>query len=112
MLGNNRELALYRAAYLGERGIEVVAPASRAETLGILQRGGFDAVIISYTLSSDSVLEYIELVRQICPGCPIVVISKTGNLDPKVMPDEIVMADHGPRALMEALRRLTNKSVH
>ena len=62
--------------------------------------------VLSYTLSNDEVQRMAELVRQACPDCPLVTISQTGRLDTKVNPDETVLADDGPAALIRLLVRL------
>lgn len=111
LIGRIRELALYRSEYLQAKGFSVVAPSSKPEVLEAIKRGGFDIVVLTYTLSNDSVLEFAELVRQQCPGCPVVVISNDGQADRKVAPDAVVIADHGPNALLAALHRLSDRRV-
>lgn len=111
LLGSIRELALYRSAYLSSKGYLVAVPSGRGEALETIRRGGFDVVIVSYTLSNDVVLEYVDHVRQHCPECPIIAISRNGETDRRVRPDEIVVADEGPEALLAALQRLSRKNV-
>jgi hypothetical protein len=106
LLGKLRELALYRAEVLRDRGFDVKIPATAAEAVAEITRGEFDVAVFSYTLSSDEVQSLAELVRQSCPKCPLVAISATGMLDRKVDPDEIVLADDGPEGLIKVLRRL------
>lgn len=106
LLGRVRELALYRAEVLRDRGFEVKVPSGIAETIAETTRGGYDVVVISYTLSNDEVQKLAELVRQSCPDCPLVTISKTSRVDRRVDPDEIVLADDGPAALIRVLLRL------
>jgi hypothetical protein len=60
--------------------------------------------VFTYTLSNDTVEELTELVRQHCPECRLITISDTRLPDPKINPDANVLADDGPRALLEALR--------
>jgi CheY-like chemotaxis protein len=106
LLGRMRELALYRAEVLRDRGFEVKIPADTEEAIAEIARGAYDVAVLSYTLSSDEVQQLAELVRQSCADCPLVTISKSGRLDRVVNPDETVLADEGPSALIKVLRRL------
>ncbi len=104
MFGKIRELALYRAEVLRTHGFNVTIPAAKADAVAAIQRGGFDVAVLTYTLSSDTVEELAELVRQHCPDCRLVTISETRNPDLKINPDANVLADDGPQALLAALR--------
>jgi DNA-binding NtrC family response regulator len=106
LLGRMRELALYRAEVLRDRGFEVKIPQNNKEAIAEITRGSYDVVVLSYTLGSDEVKQLAELIRQASPGCPLVTISKSGRLDRMVNPDETVLADEGPSALIKVLRRL------
>jgi DNA-binding response OmpR family regulator len=107
IIGSIRELGLYRAEYLRANGftVQVSAPPSGEEIVATLKRGGFQAVILTYTLPSTQVLEYAEYVRQECPRCALIVIATSRHPDLRVLPDEIVVADDGPEALLAAVRR-------
>lgn len=104
IVGKIRELALYRAEVLRAHGFAVSISHSEAEAFAAIRSGGFDVVVLSYTLSNDVVEEVTELVRQHCPECRLVTISETTYPDPKINPDANVLADDGPKALIEALR--------
>lgn len=110
LLGKQRELALYRAAVLRDRGFEVKTPFELNEAIAEITAGSYDVVVLSYTLSSDEVEHMAELVRQSCPNCPLVTISTTGWADRKVNPDQIVLADEGPAGLIRVLQRLRSDS--
>ena len=110
MFGRIRELALYRAEVLSTHGFKVTVPASKADAIAAIRRGGFDVAVFTYTLSSDTVEELAELVRQHCAECRLVTISETRNHDPKIDPDANVVADDGPSALLQALRSLLRLS--
>ncbi len=105
LYGRWRELALYRAEVLERMGFDVIIPSSREEALKVVHRGGFEAAILSYTLSSDTVKEFADLIRQKCPGCPLLTISQTAESDPHIMPDEVVLSELGPAGLVAALHR-------
>ncbi len=106
LLGRMRELALYRAEVLRDRGFEVKIPEDSKEAIAEITRSAYDVAVLSYTLASDEVIQLAELARQSCPSCPLVTISKSGHLDRMVNPDETVLADDGPSALIKVLRRL------
>ncbi|HSB77046.1 MAG TPA: hypothetical protein VLC12_15420, partial [Terriglobales bacterium] len=91
IFGNIRELALYRAEVLRTNGFSVATPQSKAEAIAAIQRGGLDAVVLSYTLSNDTVEELAELVRQHCAGCRLITISDSRQWDPKIEPDANVL---------------------
>ena len=111
LIGKHRELALYRAEVLRHSGFSVLIPGTRQEALDTIRAGDIDAVILSYTLAADSVEELAEMVRQYCPECVLVTISQDKTLDRRINPDAIVLADHGPQALLGALQRLLRKRV-
>ncbi|MBV9610755.1 MAG: hypothetical protein JO187_14425 [Acidobacteria bacterium] len=79
--------------------------------MATIKRGGFDAAILSYTLSSDTVEELGEMIRQHLPTCPVISISRTGSVDRRLSPDETVVGDEGPEALMAALERALRKRL-
>ncbi len=105
LYGNLRELALYRAEVLRHMGFSVIIPRTHAETVAAIQHGGFDVAVLSYTLPSDTVEELAELLRQQRPECPLICISQSGILDPRIRPEELVLAEEGPPALILALQR-------
>ena len=107
MFGRIRELALYRAAVLRDRGFDVLTPADLDEVVTTIRRGGFDIAVLTYTLSNDTVRELAELIREYCPDCPLIAISNSKRMDREINPDEIVLADEGPNALLAALRRVS-----
>jgi hypothetical protein len=106
MFGRIRELALYRAAVLRDRGFDVVTPGTREEAVAAIRGGGFDMAVLSYTLSNEMVQELAELVREYCPDCPIIAISGNRRMDREIRPDEMVSADDGPAGLIAALRKV------
>jgi DNA-binding response OmpR family regulator len=104
LVGRVRELALYRAEVLKHFGFNVSAPENVDEALAIMKRGDFDALVLSYTLPSETVEYLAERAREACPGCPVVAISHTSQIDRRVAPDAIALAAEGPPALVAALR--------
>jgi CheY-like chemotaxis protein len=100
------EVALYRAEVLRGHGLEVRTPRSKEEAIMAIKRGEVDVVVLTYTLPNETVNELADLVRQYCPACRLVAISETGHFDERVAPDAVVIANQGPAALIEAIRRL------
>ena len=105
VFGRLFELALYRAEVLRSRGYSVLTPRTKAEAIAAIENGEFDAVVLSYTLSSDTAEELMERARQKCPGCPLITISDTGSVDRRLHPDIVIPAKEGPAALIKALQR-------
>ena len=109
LVGRFRELALYRAEVLSGYGFRVLTPQTLEEAIRVIRAKAFDVVVLSYTLSSQIVEELAQLVREYCPSSPLIAISDTQRLDRRIYPDETVIADEGPSALIAALRRVTGK---
>jgi hypothetical protein len=105
VFGRLLELALYRAEVLRNRGYAVVTPRSKADVVRAIDDGEFDALVLSYTLASETAEEIVELVRQKRPGCPLITISETGTPDRKLGPDLVVRANEGPAGLLKALQK-------
>lgn len=102
-------MALYRAEVLSNRGFTVVTPRNKQEAKDAIRNGQFDIAVLTYTLSSDTVQELAQLLREYCPTCPLVAITASGKDDPVIQPDATVIADEGPVALVAALRRLLRR---
>ena len=111
LFGRLRELALYRAEVLRQNGFNVITPRDMQEAIAAIESGGIGAAILSYTLSNDMVEELAERLNQKCPECPLIAISQTGQVGHKIDPDEIVVADQGPAALLDALQRTKRKRL-
>lgn len=101
------EVALYRAEALRGHGLDVVTPRSKEETVDLIRRGQADVVVLAYTLPNETVREVSELIRQNCPGCRLIAISESGKFDGRIAPDAVVIASHGPSALVNAIRRVS-----
>jgi hypothetical protein len=110
LIGRLRELALYRAEVLRTHGFRVVAPSTTAEALEVIRRSQFDIAVLTYTLSSEVIEELAEQIRQYRSDCPLIVISDTLRMDRKISPDETVLGEEGPAALIAALRRVSRTS--
>ena len=106
MLGTIRELALYRAEVLHQHGFHVQIATNRSQALDLIQAGNYDVVVLSYTLPDAVVKELADEMRELCPQCPVIAISDAQRPDPIIKPDQMILADEGPAALLSALRHL------
>jgi CheY-like chemotaxis protein len=106
MLGRLRELALYRAEFLGQAGYITLVPPDEAEALRIMRHGQFDAIVLSYTLPDEMVQRFADAAREFCPDCPVIAITDTNTVDRRIAPDAVAIANEGPAALLSALGRV------
>jgi DNA-binding NtrC family response regulator len=102
LLSRDRELSLLRYSSLRQAGYSVERADSRQEALSLL-RDKFDALVISYSLSLDSLAEFTELFRSTNPNSPVIGVVKENWQDLKVKLDFAVNGDDGPEALLEAV---------
>lgn len=102
LLSRDRELSLLRYSSLRHAGYAVARADSRQEALKILE-GKFDLLVISYSLSLDSLSEFTELFRKANPNSPVIGVVKENWQDLKVKLDFAVNGDEGPEALLEAI---------
>lgn len=89
----------------------MIFPGNKQEALAAIYKGGFQAALISYSLSDKSAEEFAELIRQQCPSCALIAISSTGWEDSKLDPDEVIQAADGPEATLAALKRAQSKGI-
>lgn len=106
IFGRLFELALYRAEVLRSRGFDAITPRTKAEAVAAIADGEFDALVVSYTLPTETAEEIVELLRQKCPDCPLITISEAGSADRKLDPDLVVRASDGPPGLIKALQQI------
>jgi DNA-binding NtrC family response regulator len=106
MLGRHLELGHYRVEFLKSHGFNVIFPESRQAAIEAIRRGGFDAVILSYSLSDETLKELVELVEQVCPKCPLISITEHRWHDSVVRPDATVLASDPPQSLLDAIHRV------
>jgi len=106
VVGRQRELALYRAEFLRLAGYSVDTPEDVDEALRVIKNDGFDAIVLSYTLPTETVQQLAESAREHCPDCPVIAIADTKKFDRLISPDAIALAKDGPEALLSALKRV------
>lgn len=109
LLSGDADTAKLRAYALTHAGFHVVRSDNRKDALQILKKRKFEAAVISYTLSSDSVQEMTTLFRESNPHAPIVVVTRGRLADWKTELDVSITAEEGPEALIEALQSAINR---
>lgn len=106
VVGRQRELALYRAEFLRLAGYSVDIPEDVDQALKLMRNDEFDAIVLSYTLPTETVQHLAESAREHCPDCPVIAIADTEKFDRLISPDAIALAKDGPGALLSALKRV------
>jgi DNA-binding NtrC family response regulator len=76
----------------------------------LIQQHTFQCVLLSYSLASEMIEEFIELLNQVCPACPIIAISEQAEMDWKLQPTTMVRADHGFEALIACLAGIEQRA--
>lgn len=109
LLGRHLELGHYRTEFLKSQGISVVFPESQEAARAAITAGGFDAVILSYSLSDKAAREMMELKDQACPDCPLICISEKRWDDREFNPDAVVLATDPPQNLVDAIRAVQTR---
>jgi CheY-like chemotaxis protein len=110
MLGKHLELGLYRVEYLRSRGYTVIFPPSRKEAVAAAKAGTYDLVVMSYSLSHETVTELRELIDQSRPKCPIIALTEQRWHDGKIKSNKVVLISEGPEALLEAIKSFESKN--
>lgn len=108
LLSGDRELSLLRYYSLQHAGFTVARADSRQEALELLE-SRYDALVISYSLSTETIAEFIGRFRQTSPGAPILCVVKGKWHDLKVDVDFTVNGDDGPETLLETLESAINR---
>jgi DNA-binding NtrC family response regulator len=105
MLGKQLELGHYRAEFLQSYGIHVVFPESKEDAISAIRAGGYDAILLSYTLSKETTQELVTLTERYCPDCPIIAIAQRDN-ELAFKPAETVLDTDPPKMLLEAIKKV------
>ncbi len=109
LLSADRELALLRERVLELAGFAVTAPQGRKDALRALKEKKFDALVITYSMSSKNAVEMRKLFQEHNPNAPIIGIVREKWQDLKPHVDLAVSGDEGPDGLIEALRTAINR---
>jgi DNA-binding NtrC family response regulator len=109
MLGQHLELGYYRAEFLKLHGFQVIFPENRNAAVSAIRAGGYDAVIISYTLPKETAKEFLSLIKEADKDCPVVAITQKRWDEGGFEHDETVMDVDRPPALLQALIRIEKR---
>jgi DNA-binding NtrC family response regulator len=109
LLSADTELSLLRRHVLANAAFAVSRAGSRKEALQMLEQEKFDVLVISYSLSEESIAEMTALFRKQNPNAPIVAVAGGRWQDLKIEADATVTAEEGPEALIEAVETVLNR---
>src|SRR5919201_291048 len=107
LLGRHLELGHYRVEFLKSHGINVIFPEDENSAFDAVRRGGYDIVIISYSLPDRAAKELTELLEQVYPHCPLICISEQRWRDRDLKPHATVLSSDPPQVLLDAINRLS-----
>src|SRR5438309_9210914 len=93
---------------LKQAGHEWQFPATRENAVALIQQHTFDCVVLAYSLASEMIEEFVELLNQVCPACPIIAMSEQDDMDWKLQPTMIIRADQDSEALIATLQLRNN----
>jgi DNA-binding response OmpR family regulator len=106
MLGRHLELGHYRAEFLTSHGINVIFPENEEAAFAAVRNGGYDVVVLSYSLPDFMAKELTALLQQSAPQCPLISISEKRWSDRELKPDATVLSTDPPQALLDAIQRV------
>ncbi len=110
VVGRQQELALYRAEVLRQAGFSVSIAEDVEGAIRIMQRGAFDAVVLSYTLPSADLHYLADAARDYRSDSAVVVVCKSTTVDRRIAPDAIALAEDGPAGLVAALKQVLEEN--
>jgi len=67
-------------------------------------------VVLSYSLASEMIEVFMELLNQVCPAYPIVAMSEQDDMDWKLQPTMIIRADQDSDALIANLAMVEQRA--
>ncbi len=115
MIEDDRELSGMVREYLGAAGLEVTARATAAEGMALLERGGFDALVLDVMLPD---LDGFEVCRRVRArsDVPILMLTARGEETDRIVGLEIGADDYlpkpfSPRELLARLRAILRRRV-
>ena len=109
LLSDDLEIALLKAHVLGHAGFAVTRAESRKDAIQLMRESSFDVLVISFSLSGDSVVELAGIFRAENPTAPIVGVAKGRWQDLPLEFDATVTGDEGPEGLIEAVEMVLNR---
>ena len=96
-LRKTRELLLKQAGYL------VVSAMTTRELNHVCRRTVFDLAVIGHAFEDDQKMKMAEMVRQLCPGLPILEICR---ISPVILAPEYVLRNPDPDELVREVDRV------
>ncbi len=100
-----------RTLVLQKQGHQVVAAASAAEALGILERGGIDLVLTDQIMPRMTGTELARRVKEFCPRMPVIVITGMSDLTAEAdYVDRFVSKMEGPGLLFTTILEVLEAS--
>ena len=93
IVGRQHELALYRAEFLRQAGFTVLIAADVNEAIRIMQRGAFDAVVLSYTLLSEDLKYLADAARDYSADSAVIVVCNSVSVHRRLEADAIALAE-------------------
>lgn len=109
LLSADREMSVLKDSTLQSAGFAVACPDSRQEALRLLD-SAFEALVISYSVSTEDLGEMTELFRRRNPNSPVIAVTKGSWQDLKINPDFIVSGEDGPEALFEVVETAVTRT--
>ena len=106
LLGTLRDIGYHTIEALYRAGHEVQFAENVREALAKVQQEDFDCFVLSYSLSSETLKELTEVLRQHRPACPTIVISERGTIDWELARSVTLHPERGVEALLDALADL------
>lgn len=99
-LRKTRELLLKQAGYL------VVSAVTTRELSHVCRRTVFDLAIIGHAFDEDQKVKMAEVVRQNCPGLPVLEICR---ISPVIPSPEYILRNPDPDELVKEVDRILRK---
>jgi DNA-binding response OmpR family regulator len=109
LLSGDLEISLLKAYVLAQAGFAVTRAESRKDALQLMREKRFDVLVISYSLSHDTMAELAGIFREQNPNAPAVGVAKGRWQDLPVEFDATVIGDEGPEGLIEAVEMVLNR---
>ncbi|HKR28756.1 MAG TPA: response regulator [Acidobacteriaceae bacterium] len=109
LLSADRELSMLRDYVLQTAGFAVARADSRQEALRLLE-SEFEALVISYSISGEDMVEMADLFRKRNPRSPIIGVTRGSWQDLKINPEFTLSGDDGPEALLGVLENAVTRA--
>ena len=105
----DRALLRTRAMLLRSEGYEVRMAENVTAAAEACRKASFDLVIIGHSIPSEDQVELSAIVRQECPGVPILVIIRSESEDAAGVFDYKVNAQDGPGVLLHTVHAVLRR---